>query len=124
MVEYLKAYKEASADDARSGLFHHFSKYIVASCWMKMRQRIKHWSSHVYVFELSKWDEAKVRAAFKSNCDIIGSTDWKDSALGKLLVGVSEDGIIGRIMKAHPDEAAQTLTLPHLVAGFKEGLKT
>ena len=89
-----------------------------------MRQRIKHWSSHVYVYELGKLDEGKVRAAFESNRDIIGSTDRQDSTLGKLLVGVSEDGIIGRIMKAHPDEAAQTLTLPHLVAGFKEGLKT
>ena len=124
MVAYLKAYEAASTDDARSDLFHYFTKYIVASCWTKMRQRIKHWSSHVYVYELGKLDEAKVKAAFESNRDIIGSTDRQDSALGKLLVGVSEDGIIGRIMKAHPDEAARTLTLPHLVAGFKEVLRT
>jgi hypothetical protein len=124
VVEYLKAYKEASTDDARSGLFHHCTKYIVASCWMKMRRRVKHWSSHVYVFELSKLDEAKVRTAFESNRDVVGSTDRQDSALGKLLVGVSEDGIMGRIMNAHPDEAARNLTLSHLVAAFKEGLKT
>jgi len=124
VVAYLKVYKEASTDDARSDLFHDFTKYIIASCWTKMRQRIKHWSSHVYIYELGRLDEAMVWAAFGSNHDIIGSTDWQDSTLGKLLVGVSDDGVISKIMKAHPDEAARTSVLPHLVAGFKEGLKT
>ena len=124
MTEYLRSYSGALTDDARSDLFHHCTKYMVASCWYKMRRRIIHWSSQVYIFELAKLEEAQIRAAFESNHGVVGSTQRQDSALGKLLVGVYEDGLIGRIMNAHPDEAARNLMLPHLVAAFKEVSRT
>ena len=123
VVEYLVEYQKIQALEEKRQYFHHFAMYMVAQCWKKMRQRIIHSSSLAYIYHLSRVTEERLRRAFTfyiSSGEAEQLPKRDDSVLGRLLVGMHDQGQIENIiMRRCGRSELSSEKLLHLMAAFK-----
>jgi hypothetical protein len=121
--EYLGEYKKKETPKDRRLYFFGFGAYLVGQCWMKMRRRILHWSSQGFIYILGKIDEAEVLMAFTSYEQSDARRELpkgRDSDLGKLLIGMHENGEIGSVIMSQcgrPELCSERLT--NLITAFE-----
>jgi hypothetical protein len=91
---------------------------------MKMRRRILHWSSQGFIHILGKVNQEELQQGFsfyKRSPTKANLPKGRDSALGKLLIGMHEKGEIDSVIMSkcgRPELFSERLT--NLVAAFKE----
>jgi len=101
-----------------------FAKYLVARCWKRMHQRIIHWSSQNFIWQLSQVTEEDLRKVFSSYVTPPQSTaapNRSNFALGSMLIGMERDGQIESFIMepcGHPELRSEKLT--KLVGAFRE----
>lgn len=120
--EYLAKYKLQRTVKGRRGSFFHFAKYMVAQCWKKMCRRIAHPSSQGFIYALGRVsaDNLRDRYRFLSESKTARLHSRNDSALGRLLVGMADEGQIESIIMqpcGHPELSSD---LTHIIAIFRE----
>jgi hypothetical protein len=124
LEEYLAEYKKRKTPKERRRYFFRFAAYLVGQCWMKMRRRILHWSSQGFIHTLGKVNEEELRQGFSFCAKSDTATKLpkgRDSALGKLLVGMHEKGEIDSVIMSkcgRPELFSERLT--NMIATFRE----
>jgi hypothetical protein len=104
---------------------HELSHYILSTCWPKMLQRITHWLSQGFIFNLGKLEEDDVRSAFLCNNSCVEVETKKqasDTVLHNIIMNDSWaiEGVLNTYSKA---PFSTYLKLPNLCAAFGVGWK-
>jgi hypothetical protein len=93
-------------------MFSDFSRYLVASCWKKMRKRVTHWTSLGFLYILGKLDEAQLQKMFDDHHAVLQTSPRTDTRLFEELHRLStssKDGVdmLSQIMQCYPMSASE-----------------
>jgi hypothetical protein len=117
VADYYAACKQSAASNAtpdapnaNNYMFSDFSRYLVASCWKKMRKRVVHWTSLGFLHILGKLDEAQLQKIFDDHHANLEPSSRTDTRLFEELRSMSAGGVdvLGQIMKSHPISASKS----------------
>jgi hypothetical protein len=122
VVEYLAKYKLQQMSEGRRIYLFRFAKYMVAQCWKKMHRRITHPSSQGFVYTLSRVSEDNLRDryCFLSELSMAQFPSRNDSVLGRLLVGMADEGQIESIIMKPCGRPELSSDLTHIITIFRE----
>jgi len=117
VIHYLKKHKKVR-EDLRWGHQDYFSKYLVARCWPKMRQRIHNWSSKGYIYVLSRILETELRSKVSARADEISaeSAHRDNRALAATVTEMVQNGEMESNVMQPSGYSEWNLT--HLVSSF------
>lgn len=116
VADYYVACKQSAASDAALDapdyMFSDFSRYLVASCWLKMRKRVIHWTSLGFLHILGKLDETQLQKIFDDHHATLQPSLRTDvrlfEELSRLSAGSNEGGdLLSQIMTYHPMSASE-----------------
>jgi hypothetical protein len=105
----------------KSLYFNKFSQYMAASCWRKMHIRVTTWWSQGFLYFLCQYRDADVRGACNYTQEDRGEPlRRKDTVLANYFLGLKTSGLLGCIMKEHPNPTHRLNPLIHLSDAFKK----
>ncbi|KIM77545.1 hypothetical protein PILCRDRAFT_617712 [Piloderma croceum F 1598] len=119
VADYYAACKQSATSNTtpdvpntKNYMFSDFSRYLVASCWRKMRKRVIHWTSLGFLHILGKLDKARLQKIFDDHHTTLEPSSRMDTRLfeelRRMSAGSEDDvDVLGQIMKSYPISASE-----------------
>ena len=116
--DYLNQYHTATLED-RLKLSNNFSRYLVLSCWRKLRRRMCHWAMISLVHSLFYLDEPTTQAISSTKVESPQlSASSADFRLAKLLSNLSPNSL-NPVMETVRDNPSLRKSIPNLLSKYK-----
>jgi hypothetical protein len=109
----------------KAELLNTFHRYLIASCWIKMRIRITHGYSKATLGILTTLTPHKMQHIYKTNASRMTPSLRRDSALAEILIGLDDEGVLQSIVDENLEEYRASIVLNSTsIKSLVDGLRT